>query len=107
MCRCLSFGSMGVRELIILVPKIIARRDMAYDADEYYRNHVLWYLQAEHLDAGTALVHVLKNGRRVVYKKDLKEQYPYSKDFRMGATPAENTPTYLSGIRRPSPRASQ
>ena len=71
----------GVEEPIILVPKIIARRDTAYDADEYYRDHVLWYLQAENLDAGTALVHVLKNGRRVVYKKDLKEQHPYSKEF--------------------------
>jgi hypothetical protein len=68
-------------EPIILVPKIIARLDLAYDAREYYRHHVLVYLQAEHMEAGTSLVHVLKNGRKVVYKKDLESEYPYSKEF--------------------------
>jgi hypothetical protein len=70
-----------VEEPIILVPKIIARLDLAYDARDYYRHHVLAYLQVEHMEAGTSLVHVLKNGRKVVYKKDLESEYPYSKEF--------------------------
>jgi hypothetical protein len=70
-----------LQEPIILVPKIIARCDMAYDAHEYYRDYVLQYLQAEYVDAGSSLVHVLKNGKRVVYKKDLKALHPYSKRF--------------------------
>lgn len=70
-----------VEEAIILVPKIIARLDVAYDAYQYYRKYVLTYLQAEHIDAGTSLVHVLRNGRKRVYKKDLAAEYPFSKEF--------------------------
>ncbi len=71
----------GQPEAIILVPKIIARLELAYNAGQYYRHFVLTYLQAEHVEAGTSLVRVLKNGRKVVYKKDLQEMHPYSKEF--------------------------
>lgn len=66
---------------ILLVPKAIARADCAYDHRDYYRFFALEYLQAEHLNAGTALVHALKNGRRVVYKKDLEPHYPCTKEY--------------------------
>src|SRR6185437_1230770 len=48
---------------------------------EYYNHHVLNFLRAEHERANTGLVHLLKNGKRTVFKKDLREKYPLSKDF--------------------------
>jgi len=66
---------------IVLVPKVIARYDFSYDHQEYYNHYVLNFLQAEHLSANTSLVRTLKKGTRKVYKKDLKEEYPCSKEF--------------------------
>jgi len=66
---------------IVLVPKAAVRHDLIIDHQEYYQHFVLNYLQSEHLDAGSSLVHTLKNGRRVVYKKDLKEKHPLDKEF--------------------------
>ena len=66
---------------ILLVPKAAVRFRLAADHQAYYRHFVLEYLQAEHLDAGSSLVKVLKNGKRVVYKNKLEEIYPLSKEF--------------------------
>jgi len=66
---------------IVLVPKAIARFTTAYDHQKYYRHFVLDYLQSEALHAVSGLVHVLKNGKRVVYKKELKKEYPCTKEF--------------------------
>jgi hypothetical protein len=66
---------------LLLVPKVIARFDPAYDHRTYYRDFVLDFLQAEALSAGSSLVHTLKTGRRVAYKKDLQEAFPLSKEF--------------------------
>jgi hypothetical protein len=65
---------------VLLVPKASVRFRMSLDSREYYDRFVLEFLQAEHLEAGTTLVQVLKNGRRRVTKKSLKELYPFSKD---------------------------
>lgn len=66
---------------IILVPKAIVRYGLSYNYQYYYTHFVLNYLQAEHLNAGTSLVKVLKNGKRKVLKKDLKKEYPCTKEF--------------------------
>lgn len=66
---------------ILLVPKGAARYRMAVDHVDYYRDFVLEFLKAEYLDAGRALVTVLKSGSRVVYKKDVRQRHPLSKDF--------------------------
>ncbi len=68
---------------IILVPRAIARYEFSYNYSEYYNHFILNYLQAEHLNANSSLVQTLKKGRRVVYKKTLKEreEYPCSKEF--------------------------
>lgn len=66
---------------IILVPKAIARFSIAYDHQRYYNHFVLNYLQEDALAAASSLVRTLKNGKRVVHKKDLKKQYPCTKDF--------------------------
>lgn len=65
---------------VLLVPKTFVRVYPAYNPGSYYRHHVLPYLQAEHLDANSALVHVLKNGKRVVHKKSLEAIFPLTKD---------------------------
>jgi len=67
--------------IIVLVPKVIVRYDPAYEHQRYYRHFVLTYLQAEHVAAGSSLVRTLKDGRRRVYKKDLMERFPCSKEF--------------------------
>jgi hypothetical protein len=66
---------------LVLVPKAAVRYRLAADHQEYYRDFVLDYLQAEHLEAGSALVTVLKSGKSKVYKKDLSQAYPRSKAF--------------------------
>jgi len=66
---------------ILLVPKAVARFEPSYDHQYYYRHFALEYLQAQHLAAGTSLVHALKNGKRKVYKKDLEARYPCTKDY--------------------------
>lgn len=66
---------------ILLVPKAIARVEFSYSYAEYYNHFILNYLKVEHLDANSSLVHTLKKGKKVVYKKDLKEKYPCSKEY--------------------------
>jgi hypothetical protein len=70
---------------VILVPKIIARRRISLNSQEYYNLTVLEHLRAEHLSANTGLVRVLKSkkryGEKVVWKKDLREEHPFSKGF--------------------------
>jgi hypothetical protein len=66
---------------LLLVPKALVRGSPAYEHSAYYRHFVLEYLRAENLNAGSSLVHLLKNGKRVVYKKDLEEEYPLTKQF--------------------------
>lgn len=66
---------------VLLVPKASVRYRMCLDSQEYYNHFILNYLQTEHLNASTGLVKVLQNGRRIVTKKDLKERYPFSKEF--------------------------
>lgn len=68
---------------IILVPKYCVTFKMALSSKEFYEKDILEYIQAEHIDAMTSLVEVLKNGKRRVTKKSLKGQHEYqmSKEF--------------------------
>lgn len=66
---------------VLLVPKIIARYEPAYNHDKYYRKFILEFLQAEHLSAMSSLVRTLKNGKNVVYKKDLQAIFPKTKEY--------------------------
>lgn len=66
---------------VLLVPKIFIRYQTAYEAGQYYRHYVLNFLQAEALNAGSSLVRMLKNGTRVVRKKDLEAAFPLTKKF--------------------------
>lgn len=73
-------------ERILLVPKYSVRYQIGVDSNRYRSKFVLEFLQAEHLQAGSALVTVLKDkkGRvrkKVVYKKDVDKATPKGKDF--------------------------
>lgn len=60
---------------LLLVPKAVVRQHLDYDPDEYYRNYILEHLREVELTANSGLVQLLKNGRRRVTKKSLKEKY--------------------------------
>lgn len=66
---------------LLLVPKVFVRFVPAYNHDKYYRHYVVNYLQAEALSASSSLVKTLKNGKRVVYKKDIEAKFPCTKGF--------------------------
>lgn len=64
---------------VILVPKILVRRDITYKYDSYYRDYLLPAMQEEHLQNNSSLVQVLKNKTRRVTKKDLMAKYGSNK----------------------------
>ncbi|GAA2603780.1 hypothetical protein GCM10010304_61410 [Streptomyces roseoviolaceus] len=67
-------------EKLLLVPKVIVRRDLHLSRSEYYKNHLVPALQAEEeADPRSKLVRVLKNGARKVYRGDIEKAYGSSK----------------------------
>lgn len=66
---------------LLLIPKVFVRRRLCMNSQEYLNEHVLDFLQAEHLKAGSGLVEVLKNGTARVTKKALKSHYPCTKEW--------------------------
>ncbi|MCX5075619.1 hypothetical protein OHA84_12550 [Streptomyces sp. NBC_00513] len=67
-------------EKLLLVPKVIVRRDLHLSRGEYYRNHLAPTLQSEEeADPTSKLVRVLKDGRRKVTKDDIRAAYGSSK----------------------------
>lgn len=66
---------------VILVPKYFVRWRLSLDSQEFYNHYMLNFLREEHLSANSSLVRVLKTTKeRVVYKKDLREKYPFIKE---------------------------
>ncbi len=82
---------------ILLVPKFVARYSLDYNSGDYYNNYVINFLQAENLSAGSSLVRTLRNGKRVIYRKDLKARYPFSKKFLFEFS--KSNPTILANYR--------
>jgi len=66
---------------LVFIPKACVRFRPAITANEFYNKFVLDFLEAEHLRANDALVHTLRNGKRKVFRKDLKNRYPFNKEF--------------------------
>lgn len=60
---------------LLLVPKAIVRRHPLYDMNEYYRHYMLVHMQEIELEAGSAFVHLLKDGSPRVYKSHLIEEF--------------------------------
>ncbi len=82
---------------IILVPKYSVRRSLSLNSQEYYSHHILNYIAEEEKAHGSPLVRTLKSGARKVYKKDLKEKFPFSKEFI--ARFSENNPQVLKNYK--------
>lgn len=78
---------------IILVPKVIVRKNPEVSAEGFY-DFVLNYLQQEHAKSGDSLAHVLKNGKLRVFKYEIKEKYPFSTKFIYDF--AKNNPNVLN-----------
>ena len=66
---------------VLLIPKLLVRRRLSLESQEFYNAHMMEYLRAEELRAHGPLVRILKSKKPVVYKKDLKEKFPFSKGF--------------------------
>lgn len=83
---------------VILIPKMVARFNMAISHQEYYQHFILNFLQQEGIDSGSSLIKLLRDGTPKIYKKDLKEQHPLSKNFIFEFT--KNHPEVLELYRR-------
>ena len=66
---------------ILFVPKAIVRWRPVFDSKAYYNDFVVNFLRQEELRAHSRLVRALKNGKLVVYKKDVKAEHPFAKEF--------------------------
>lgn len=66
---------------LIFVPKVIVRKVLDYNDDEYYSQYIMKYLQEREISLNTQLVKLLKNGKPRVYKKDLKLKYGSGKNM--------------------------
>lgn len=71
---------------ILLVPKVVVRKRLEYDVEQYYLHYVLEHLKSAALASNSELVQLLKNGKRVVYKKDLEQRFPLSKSTNLDQT---------------------
>lgn len=83
---------------VMLVPKFAVRKVLSLNSQEFYNNHMVPYLQQEYLNAGQALVRVLRSGEPVVWKKDVKAAHPkYKPDL---AAFAQQHPDVLAQYKR-------
>lgn len=64
----------------MLAPKFSVRRRISLDSQESYNHHMITFLQQEYLEAGDALVQVLKSGKSRVTKGSVKKRHPFVKD---------------------------
>jgi hypothetical protein len=60
---------------IILVPKIFVRHRLSYGYQEYYQHYLLPEMQHDEIKRNSGLVELLKDGRKRVTKKSLKDRY--------------------------------
>lgn len=80
-------------ERLILVPKVLVRKSITYQADNYYNLYLLERLQEEETNQG--LVRLLKNGQtKPPTKKSLKERYGEGKEQNRRLTPGREDVLY-------------
>jgi hypothetical protein len=84
---------------LLLVPKVIVRKKMDYDPDEYYDNYIIPLLREEEIEAGSSLVTTIKKtGEPRVTKKDLIAKYGKGKAVNEAMTRAH--PQLLESYRK-------
>lgn len=87
------------RKPLLLVPKVVVRKSMDYDADEYYNNYIIPLLREEEIEANSALVYTIKKTQeKNVTKKDLVGKYGKGKAVNEAMTRAH--PQLLDSYRR-------
>ena len=64
---------------VILVPKVLVRHRLSYEFQEYYQHYLLPEMQHAELEKNSGLVELLRDGRKRVTKKALKEKYGNNK----------------------------
>lgn len=97
---------------ILLVPKYSVRYHVGVDHSEYRRHFVLEFLKAEHLRADDSLVTTIRDEKtgkvkkKVVYKKDVDNYHPKTKDFlaEFSANHPEIIEQYRSRLRESTSR---
>lgn len=72
--------------VLLLVPKSIVRRNQTFSPGEYYNDFVLPQLQTDELEAHSSLVETLRDGRRRVTKKAVRERYGQGKGVNLETT---------------------
>lgn len=90
---------------LLLVPKIVVRHRLVYDAQKYYTHYLLPEMQTYEKSINSGLVHMLKDGRERVTKKALRATYGADK-----LSIAEQTarhPDILEKYRRESIKTSR
>ena len=65
-------------EPVILVPKYIVRKRLSLDSQSFYNKQITDFLMAEHVQANSSLVTLLK-GKPKILKKDVRAAHPKSK----------------------------
>lgn len=60
---------------LLLVPKVIVRKKLHYEPEDYFSNYVLTYLMEQEISANSELVQLLKDGTPRVTKKALRAKY--------------------------------
>lgn len=64
---------------VLLIPKVIVRRTLTLNSQEFYNKYMIDFLKKEELRNSGSLVRILKNQSRVVRVGELKERHPYNK----------------------------
>jgi hypothetical protein len=82
----------------LLVPKGVVSFVREYTPQRYYDDYILTYLQSDLRQLNPVLIRRRKNGQAWVAKKDLKEAYPYSKQFLLEFT--ENHPAIFENFKQ-------
>lgn len=83
---------------LLLVPKAIVRNHLLYSADEYLRHFLLTHLQKVELDANSALVEIIKKGKKDERKRVTKKKVvaKYGKDKAMIVRETKKNPKILA-----------
>lgn len=61
--------------MLLLIPKVAVRHRLVYDSSKYFTHYLLPTMQTAEKALNTGLVSTLKDGRKRVTKKDLREKY--------------------------------
>jgi hypothetical protein len=90
---------------LLLVPKIAVRHRLVYDVQRYYTHYLLPEMQRYEKSINSALVHVLKDGRKRVTKTSLRDSY--GADKLAIATQSLRHPKILDQYRKDAVRTSR